>query len=175
MARWKVGLLFLVPVGDGRGAVGQIVGKHGRDLYYFAIYDLLLPESDARSDLAPACAMAGEEGGPRILLLGLSLDAKLHAGHWRTLGVAAVPRAIPFPAFKEARDTQGSHDVVDHTGVRRRPASPEEIEVLQYRSVVAPVRFEKALRARLGLEPWDRDYDSIVPSAGPGTAELFDR
>lgn len=52
-------------------------------------------------------------------------------------------------------------EVVDHTGSKRRAASPEEAAGLPHRKVVAPVRLERALRARLGLEPWLDAYETV--------------
>ena len=56
---------------------------------------------------------------------------------------------------------------MDYSGRRRRPAQAVEAELLPNRKVVAPVRLEKALRAKHGLEPWTEDYSDLAPSNIP--------
>ena len=53
------------------------------------------------------------------------------------------------------------------------PREGEEAEWLPNRKIVAPVRLEKALRAKHGLEPWTEAYAELEPSLAT-TARLFD-
>jgi hypothetical protein len=57
----------------------------------------------------------------------------------------------------------GAFDVVDYAGERRRRATDDEAESLPFRTIVAPIRLEKALRALHDLEPWDDVYDELRP------------
>ncbi len=57
----------------------------------------------------------------------------------------------------------GTFHVVDYTGMRRRRATDVEVERLPFRTVVAPIRVEKALRALNGTEAWDEAYDELRP------------
>lgn len=148
--------MFVIPTGDGRVGVGQVVGCYGKDAYFFVVYDDVLAENDVVSKLSDVLAAP-------VKLLALSLDAKLHAGHWQTVGQAPIRGDIPLPAYKEAV-TSGDHvDVVDYAGRRRRRARKDEAECLPFRKVVAPVRLERALRASLGLEPWIAAFDDLRP------------
>ncbi len=163
----NLGDVFLVPTGDGRAGVGQVVGTYGNDAYYLAIFDLVLP-------LDQAVTRATEALSAPVLFLALSLDAKFHAGHWSVVTQAAVDPAIPLPAYKEAVGSPELVDVVDHTGGRRRRATPSEAATLPNRKVIAPVRLERALRASLGIEPWLEAFDELkVDSLTPSTA-MFD-
>jgi hypothetical protein len=63
--------------------------------------------------------------------------------------------------------------VVDHEGVRRRRATEREVESLPFRTVVAPVRLEKALRAWRGLEPWLDAFDELRADRIVTTAQMF--
>lgn len=162
-----VGDVFVIPVGDGRAGVGQVVGRYGADAYYFAVFDAVMPLELAKSRAVDAMSAP-------VLLLALSMDAKLHAGHWFTVGEAPVASDIPLPAYKEAVGTPVRFDVVDYSGTRRRPGTPLEVEALPYRKVVAPVRLEKALRAHLALEPWTDAFDELRPFGRPTTAEVFE-
>jgi hypothetical protein len=167
MARIQVGDVFVVPVGDGRSGVGQIVGRYGRDAYYFAVFDRLVAEDDGVESALSAVSSP-------LRFLALSLDAKLHVGHWSVVGRAPIPDPLPFPAYKEAVGSPVAYDVVDYTGEMRRPATESEVARLPNRKVVAPVRLEKALRASLGLEPWLEAFDGLRIGADDlTTAALF--
>jgi len=166
ISRLAVGDVFIVPVGDGRVGVGQIVGTYGKDAYYFAIFDTVLPLDEAGDRLSEALACP-------VLFLALSMDAKLHVGHWTVVGRAPVAADMPLPAYKEAVGVPSHVEVVDYSGTRRRPATPIEAEALPNRKVVAPVRLEKALRASLGLEPWLDIFEDLRAEGRVTTADIF--
>jgi hypothetical protein len=108
-----------------------------------------------------------------VAFLGLSVDALIARGQWRITGNAPVRSDVLLPAFKVAVATPDNIMVVDHTGTRRRPASAREIELLRNRTIVAPIRLEKALRAKHGLEPWLDTYVELVPDALRASSRLF--
>lgn len=163
--RLKVGDVFTVPIDDGRAGIGQIVATYGKDAYYFAIFDVVAPNSGS-IDLEQAL-------NARVVFLALSLDAKLAAGHWALVGHQPVRQDMPLPAFKEAVGSPDRIDVVDYAGEQRRPAEGAEAELLPNRKVVAPVRLEKALRAKHGLEPWTEAYSDLAPTDTMTTERLF--
>ena len=161
----KTGDVFAVPIDEARVGVGQIVATYGEDAYYFAIFDVTA--SDLGSiDLEQAPQQ-------RVVFLALSLDAKLAAGHWSIVGHRPVREGMPLPAFKETVGSPDRIDVVDYSGERRRPAQAAEVELLSNRKVVAPVRLEKALRAKHGLEPWTEAYSDLAPNETATTERLF--
>lgn len=168
MVKPKVGDVFVIPTGDGRAGVGQVVGTYGDDAFYFAIFDAALPEEQAATHAEDA--LSGQ-----VLLLALSLDAKLHAGHWVVVATAEVDPAVPLPAYKESVGAPSNVEVVDYTGGRRRVANADEAADLPDRKVVAPVRLERALRASLGLEPWLAAFDGLKVENIVTTASMFDR
>ncbi|HEX6875522.1 MAG TPA: hypothetical protein VF165_07675 [Nocardioidaceae bacterium] len=163
----KVGDVFLVPTGDSRAGVGQVIGAYGKHAKYLAIFSLVLP-------LDQAAARATEALTSGLLLLGLSLDAKFHAGYWTVVDHAPVHPDMPLPAYKEAVTTHDHIDVVDHSGLRRRRATRAEADLLPNRKVVAPVRLERALRVSLGLEPWLTAFDDLTPGSIVPSAAMFD-
>ncbi|HEV2251351.1 MAG TPA: Imm26 family immunity protein [Candidatus Limnocylindria bacterium] len=167
MSRLKlnVGDVFTVPIDDSRIGIGQIVGAYGKDAYYFAIFDATASPRE-QLDLGKAIDQ-------RVLFLALSLDAKLAAGHWTVVGSQPVRDDMPLPAFKEVVGSPDRVDVVDFSGERRRPAGASEADLLPNRKVVAPVRLEKALRAKHGLEPWIEAYGDLAPNDAMSTAKLF--
>lgn len=162
----RVGDVFTMPLDDARVGYGQIVAKYGKDAYFFAIFEDVHPRG-SEPDIA-------EVLGGRILFLALSLDAKLAADHWQVVEQRPVREDVPLPAYKEVAGTPDQVDVVDYTGQRRRRSNPGESRLLRYRKVVAPVRLEKALRARHGLEPWRDEYAELKPIELASTKRLFD-
>lgn len=166
MKKPTIGDVFIVPTGDGRAGVGQVVSTYGKDAYYFAVFDVVLPVDEAVEKAVEAAAS-------QVLFLALSMDAKLHAGHWTVVAHAPINQAIPLPVYKEAVGSAMHVDVVDFSGTRRRRATPAEAASLPNRKVVAPVRLERALRANLGLEPWLEPFDELRVENIVSTASVF--
>ena len=164
--RLHVGDVFSVPLDGWRLGVGQVVATYGRDAYFFALLEPAFAR-DERLDLEQALRAP-------VALLALSLDAKIAAGDWVVLGNQPIPEGMPLPAFKEMVGGPDRVDVVDFSGKRRRRAEGEEAEWLPNRKIVAPVRLEKALKAKHGLEPWNEAYAALEPSQVATTARLFD-
>lgn len=161
----RTGDVFSVPIDDERVGVGQIVATYGKDAYYFAIFDSVAASG--------ASIQIDEALNERIVFIALSLDAKLAVGHWSVVGNRPVRPEMPLPAFKEAVGGPERIDVVDYSGHRRRPAQGAEAQLLPNRRVVAPVRLEKALRAKHGLEPWVEAYFDLEPHETTTTERLF--
>lgn len=166
MKRLQIGDVFVIPTGDGRGGLGQIVATYLKKSYYFVMLDWIVSEDPSEEEIAKA--MSGQ-----VLLLALSFDAKLRAGHWKIVGHAPVDPKIPLPAYKEAVGTPWTFEIVDYSGSRRRSARLDEADSIPNRSIVSAAVLEKALRAHLGLEPWHEAYDELRPEGRPTTAELF--
>jgi hypothetical protein len=163
----RVGDVFTIPVDDNRVGVGQIVAKYGKHGYFFAIFDHIFPRS-AGPDTDAALRTP-------LAFLTLSLDAKLYNKEWVIIDHRPVADNIPLPAYKESRGVNGEFDVVDYSGQRRREAKDGELDALEYRTTVAPVRLEKALRAKHGIGPWLDAYDRLQPDDLVTTDRLFGR
>ena len=157
--------MFSIPIGDVRIGVGQVVAVYGNSAYYFAVFDWSASADDAVDVDAGLSS--------RLLFLALSMDAKLHAGHWQVVSNREVSPSIPLPAYKVAIGGPTDMFVEDYSGQRRRRATKSEAEILPFRKVVAPVRLEKALRAKHGMEPWQEAYTDLAPDAELTSARLF--
>lgn len=162
----EVGDVFTIPTGDGRAGVGQVVATYGKDAYFFAIFDGAVP-------LDEAGARAREIASNPVRFIALSLDAKIHAGHWTVVARAPVDPSVPLPAYKEAVGVPPRYEIVDYSGTRRRPATTAEVDAVPNRKIVAPVRLERALKATLGIEPWLDAFDDMVVGSGISTAAAF--
>jgi hypothetical protein len=165
--RLQIGDVFTLPVDDERVGFGQIVARweEADGYYYFAIFERLY----RRSEQPPLDVILKD----RIAFLALSLDALLFVGDWTVVGRVPVATDIPLPAYKEAVGTPDRVCVVDYSGRRCRRSTAEEAERLSYRTVVAPVRLEKALQAKHGLQPWQAAYSELEPQEEMTTAKLF--
>jgi hypothetical protein len=165
--RLRLGDVFTVPVDEARVGLGQVVAEYAHPGYFFfAVFEPVF-SPDALPEL-------GEVVTQPVALLALSMDAKVVAGHWVVVGNVPVAPDVPLPAYKETVGIPDRVFVVDHSGTRRRPARAGEAEWLPNRSVVAPVRLEKALRAKHGLMPWTDAYAALEPTRVGTTAHLFD-
>jgi hypothetical protein len=155
--RLRVGDVFSIPLDDERVGYGQIVHRWGKSggHFYFAVFDGAHPrDEDVELD-----AVLSEP----LAFLALSMDPLLVNGHWRVVGNRDVdPEGFPWPDYREGV-SPGVFEIVDYTGQRRRRATEREAEKVPFRTVVAPILVEDALKARYGLVPWDHGYDKLRP------------
>jgi hypothetical protein len=161
----REGDVFLVRVDAGRRAVGQVVGTYKRQALFMAVYGRLLHSSEDEIHMSLESPLD---------FLALSFDAKIAVGDWPIVGRHPIPDHVVLPAFKEAIDTPENIYVVDASGSKRRPATPDESLRLRNRTIVAPAVLEHAIRARHGLEPWREEFDALVPDLEMTTPRLFD-
>ena len=146
----RTGDVFVIPLEDDEVAVGQILDMRGGTELLAAVF-----EDACRRNEAMQCAATG-----KVVLLGLTLDALLHHGRWVVVGNAPPRRDIPTPTFKIAlAPDEFVEEAFDGTTLRR--LSPEETDDLPFRTVVAPIRIDKATRALHGIEPWEAHYDPL--------------
>lgn len=163
--RLTIGDVFTLPVDEDRVAYGQVVAAYGDDARYFAVFERLYRRAER-----PATSVVVQD---RIALLALSLDAKFRSGEWSVVGHEPVSDDVPLPAYQEIVGSPDRVDIVDYSGTRRRQCTPEESRQLGRRTVVAPVRLQKALRAKHGLEPWETSYSKLQPDEATSASRFF--
>ena len=145
-----VGDVFLVPIEGLRSGIGQIAGDWKGELY-IVIYDAVFEDGNVDPQ---------EVIGANPLFAALSLDAKIYRGDWRIIGnVTENLASIPHPVFKVNQD--GTVFLESRDRSLTRPASSVEVAAMKLRTVVAPVRLEKALQAHNGVGDWDSRYDDL--------------
>jgi len=94
-------------------------------------------------------------------LVGWTVDALIQTGRWPRIGKASVDLArIPLPPYRV--EVEGHLMIEDTRGNRRRIAAHHEIAKVGLRKTVAPIRFQRALRALHGLEPWMPQFDELT-------------
>lgn len=96
---------------------------------------------------------------PEIALCGWTLDGRIYHKMWEVVGNAPLTKNIPYPCYKVAND--GVLWVESFDGRLKRPASENDCRSLDYRTSVAPIRFEKALAAIHNLCDWDKSFDKL--------------
>lgn len=144
----KVGDVFLIPLDQKFAVGGYVISIREEAELYLAIMGqrTMRERADPQSILAETPA-----------LLTLSFDGKLHNGDWPIIG--NLPDAVdhyPQPAFKIRR--AGTTFVESRDKRVRRPATKDELDFLQNRSVASPMIVEDAIRAHLGLSEWNDSY-----------------
>jgi hypothetical protein len=156
MKRIRQGDVYAIPIDERRYALSQVVGVWAKKCYYFAVFDIVCYYPIQKSNPLAISDLS-------IKFITLSFDAKIYHGDWEMVGSFPVRSDIPFPAYKEEVSLQQKTYIVDYTGTRSRLATTGEASLLEDRIIVAPVSIEKALRASLGMQEWDSDYDELLP------------
>ena len=146
----RVGDVFLIPIESERYGIGQVAGDWKGELYV-VIYDKVVLANASADDI----------DGAALQFAALSLDAKLHHGDWPIIGNRQDNiDALPQPWFKLDYGGQTYVEARDRSVFR--PATAVEERGLRLRKVVAPVRLEKALKARHGVGDWQPQYDELT-------------
>jgi hypothetical protein len=147
----RAGDVFAIPIDDDQVAVGQVLNvRMGTELL------VAVMEGTCRREDAVTVAATRA-----VLLMGLTMDALLHHGRWLLVGHSEPRRDVPTPTFKvSVAPGRFVEESLDGTKVRDFPAS--EGERLPYRTVVAPIRIDKAAKALLGMEAWQPHYDALL-------------
>jgi hypothetical protein len=144
----EAGAVFSVPLDETRKGYGQIIEKYENVLLYCVFYPDLL---DTNRTLV----------FPKPLLAGITASAKVKNGDWQIIGYdRSNLNAIKRPNYKVM--IAGKMHVVDFAGHLRRKIEDEESDILMFRSIVAPIRYQKALCAHFGIIEWEREYDKLL-------------
>jgi hypothetical protein len=151
----QVGDVVAIPLGDGRFGVAQAAAKYLKDGFSFQIFNALFPS-------LPSEQQAREALDSGVRLAGLSLDALVYHGRWPIVA-RQRPRHVGLTVYREVRGTPDNVFLVDFHGSRARPITPEEELAVPYRTTVAPIRLQNALRADAGLIEWDDSFNKLRP------------
>ncbi len=161
----KDGDVFSISLADGTAAVGQVVSTYLAS-YYVVLFDFVAPEDEVSSRISDALQA-------KTILGGLTFDALFRPGRWQILENRAVDTKRYLPAYKTGASDLGNCKVEDFKGKRSRVASDIEAETIPFRKTSAPIIFERAVNALLGLEPWHSAFDGVRLDDVVTSAELF--
>ena len=150
-----VGDVFKVSLTGSVVAYGQVAASYGTGGGHF--YLLGFRGEFAAGD-TPALQAITEDRA----LIALSMDPLLRIGHWPIVGNRPVDEErIPWPTYKVAVRPD-AYIVEDHAGRRLRDATDHDVATLRFRSVIAPIRFENALKALHDHGAWLPEYDGLI-------------
>ncbi|WIE73865.1 Imm26 family immunity protein [Curtobacterium sp. MCJR17_020] len=162
----SIGDIFTVPLGDGRAALGQVIGKYKSSLYV-VVFDLVVPEDAVQSlDLSDVAATPP-------LLARMTFDARFRPGMWQIVGNRAPDQRRFLPAFSYGSDDYDGVQVTNFDGTRTRRAVGREATQIPRLTIDSPIILEKATRAHYGLEPWLPAYDDLRYRPTPTSSDLF--
>ncbi len=148
----KVGDIFQIPLDSSRVGYGQVLAQPEKNVLFICLFSTKT-ERGIQPDLLSIIRS-------EILLAGNTFDAKIWHGHWPVVGnIMPDLENIALPNYKEGPPGQAFVENLNLT--RKRAATKQEEDVLLFRSYVAPVRYEKALKALAGVGEWRSEYDEL--------------
>lgn len=159
----KVGDIFLIPIDDKSAAGGQVISIRKKGELYLAIFGQRLSLDENDITLAVS--------GP-LVFLTLSLDAKIWHKSWPIIGnQIKLVNQYPQPTYKI--EHYGVMSIESRDETKRRAASIDEIKVLKYRKVVAPIIVEDAIKAYFGIGEWIEYYDGLRAEHAIASSKLL--
>lgn len=148
------GDIFLITISEKLKVVGQIIyNEVGPNPLFVALYRSVI-DNERLINL-------DEILDSEIIFLTNTLDAKLWNGDWKIID-NREPNSlrIPLPYFKYG--TGDNTFIENYRGNKRRRATKEEDEILDYRFSVAPKRVENAIKAYFNYMPWEKKFDKLT-------------
>ena len=160
MGKIAVGDVFLIPISGNQYGIGQVAGNWKGELYVL-VYDEVVSQNATPADV--------DNAGLKFAVL--TLDAKFHHGDWPVIGNRTDNlERLPQPWFAVGVDGKSFVEARDRSVLR--PATAIEEVRLKLRTVVAPIRLEKALQASMGVGEWLPHYDELYATYAIESAAL---
>lgn len=152
----KVGNVFSIPINDNEVGFGQLINfPRTKDVFIMIVFDYKEKIKD-NYNLEKICSS-------KILFLGYSLDAKLQHKDWNIIGEFTNNISnIILPYHKLGLPPDDTH-ITNYKGEIIRIATGNEFSQLSYKTTIAPIRYENALKAHFKLQEWkNEDYDKLL-------------
>ncbi len=159
MAKFKleVGDIFTIPLGNGEFGFGQVITEYKKSSGSFMIGVFNFKSNQIEKvSLEQIC-------NSELVFLGFTFDAKLYHKDWLIIGVYLnnIPNII-LPYYKLGLKPDDIY-ITDYKGDIVRIATDNEFSQLSYKTEIAPIRYENALKAFYNLQEWiDEDYNKIL-------------
>lgn len=156
----KVGDIFEFSINEKSKSYGQIVSLFKKDALTIIVFE---GQYRSRPDIE-------ELLNDNILLFGNTFDAKFYHKHWIVIGnETSNLTSIKFPYYKIGSEPVYIEDFLEN---KLRKASANEQNILNYRSYIAPVRFETALKAYYKIVEWREEFDELMYSNVAKSSEI---
>ena len=153
------GLVFAVPLSDGAFGLGQLIERQS-PIYYMVAYDVHVRSLELDQRVL---------GSMKPILMGNFFDVLIHIRRWKPIGNFPIP-TVDFPCFKVKTDDKFYVESWDRK--RRREATPDDLEILEYRTDYGPIILENALKAYFGLGPWEKLFDPLKAESVANVSKL---
>jgi hypothetical protein len=148
----KPGDIFAIPIDEGKEGFGQIAVIPNKSNFIVVIFEKAY---DRRQ--RPALDAIVQD---KILFQGYTMDALLYHKEWPLIGnVTANLKEIKLPYYKLG--TPPDCKLVNYEGKTKGKISREIFDKLNYQKVIAPIRYENALKAFHQIGEWRQDYDEL--------------
>lgn len=148
----KVGDIFTIPVSEEKTGFGQIVNIPNKNNFIIVVFENIYTGKEWPSLI--------EITANKILFLGYTMDALLYHKYWQIIGNDySNLKTIKLPYYKLG--TPPNISIVNYNGDFVRKANKEEFDKLTYQTVVAPVRYENALKAYHNFLEWKDDFNEL--------------
>lgn len=159
----NIGDIFEFSINENTKSYGQIVSTFKKDTISIIIFEGLYKSRPKIQELLE----------DNILLFGNTFDAKLYHKHWVVIeNEKSNLEGIKLPYYKIGTEPVYIEDFFQN---RIRKASSIEDNKLYYRSYVAPIRFESALKAYYKVLVWDDSYEELLYSNLINSIDLVEK
>ena len=151
----KPGDIFTIPISHEKNGFGQIIVIPNKSNFIIAVFEKVYTGHEWPS--------LKEIIDGNILFLGYTMDAVLYHNCWKIIGNESSNLGkIRLPYYRLG--TPPDCKLVDYKGNVIGKIDNEKFKKLSYQEVVAPVRYENALKAYYEIEEWRGDYDQLLYS-----------
>ncbi|MBL1279820.1 MAG: hypothetical protein COA33_006095 [Fluviicola sp.] len=152
----KEGDIFTIPINNQFIGLGQIIYMPNKKNYMIIVFKERYEVSSVPLDLFTV-----SQGD--IFLMGYTVDAKFYHKHWKVIGNVEVNLGrIRLPYFKLGI-IEKEMLVINYQGKEIGQATKEDLK-LNYKTVIAPVRFENALKYLYNEREWNSSFNEILYS-----------
>lgn len=148
----KEGDVFTMPISELEIGFGQIVKIPNKETFIIVVYKQVYKAGEM-PPLEKVCA--GD-----LLFFGYTMDALLYHKRWEIIGnnLTNIDK-IKLPYYKLG--TPPNLCITDFKGKKIRKSTAVDFNKLEYLTVVAPIRFELALKAYNNIGEWKNYYDEL--------------
>jgi hypothetical protein len=149
----KPGDIFTIPISEEKSGFGQIIFIPNKNNFIIEVFEKVYTGHEWPS--------LKEIINDKILFFGYTMDALLYHKYWKIIGNdSSNLKKIKLPFYKLG--TAPDYKLVDYRGKVIGKINGDKFEKLSYQEIIAPIRYENALKAYYGLEEWRKDYDELL-------------
>jgi len=151
------GDVFTIPLNEKEVGFGQVVSEYDKKSGGFLIAVFSFRANSIEN------IMVDDICRSEIVFLGFTFDAKLYHGHWVIIGnyIENIPD-IEKPYFKLGTPPDEIY-LINMENERLAKISEATFEELDYKTEIAPIYYEEALKSHFGLLEWNsEEYDGLL-------------